>query len=38
MISWNYNPEIAKDKDVNTFYFKNSSGNMNDALYRGVYR
>jgi len=28
MISWNYNPEIAKDKDVNTFFFKNSSGNI----------
>ena len=28
MIYWNYNPEIAKDKDVNTFFFKNSSGNI----------
>jgi len=28
MLSWMYNPAIAKDKDINTFYFKNSSGNI----------
>ena len=28
MIIWRYQPELAKDKNVSTFYFKNSSGNI----------